>query len=219
MTPQFHDKADTVTALCERYTLLNYSQDIAVDVSEIDLDYKVHDSRLATNASSLGLRVGYLRLALSLQESPGRTGKLLSAFNNLCDQHRDLLTSIAEDGEKTQGSIAGLDEAVAAMNWYSRSMPGFLLGDRAQRIGAEAAAEKLKRTRQKQQGVEQKDIAEAKQLEQLARQAIGQSDQLALVYWRDELGEHSYYVDSLPFEVREGRPVEVTSNPSDLQST
>lgn len=192
---------ERVTALCERYKLLNGSQDIAFDASEVDLDFKVHDSRLAVIASSMGLRIGYLRLALSLQESPARTSRLVEAFVSLCDQHDNLLKAIKKEGKKTSALAKELDKAVESMSWYQGNMPGWLGGSRSERIESEQASEKLQRHRERQLQVERQEISAAKDLGKQARNTIGGSENLALVYWKDEFGEHSYYVEGLPYEV------------------
>ncbi len=192
---------ERVTALCERYKLLNGSQDIAVDASEVDLDFKVHDSRLAVIVSSMGLRVGYLRLALSLQESPARTARLVESFVALCDQHDNLLKTIKKEGKKTSALVKELDKAVEAMSWYQRNMPGWLLGSRSERLESEKASEKLQQLRDRQLEVERQEIPAAASLGEQARSAIRGSENLALVYWKDEFGEHSYYVEGLPYEV------------------
>ncbi len=192
---------ERVTALCERYKLLNGSQDISADASEADLDFKVHDSRLAVIASSMGLRIGYLRLALSLQESPARTAHLMGAFVALCDQHDDLLKTIKEEGEMTEAMVEKLDKVVEGMGWYQRNMPNWLLGSRSDRVESEKASGKLQQHRERQLEVENQEIPAATDLGMQARNAIKGSDDLALVYWKDEFGEHSYYVEGLPYEV------------------
>lgn len=192
---------ERVTALCERYKLLNGSQDISADASEADLDFKVHDSRLAVIASSMGLRIGYLRLALSLQESPARTGRLVENFVGLCDQHDNLLKEIKKEGKKTGALVKELDKAVQAMNWYQSNLPEWLGGRRAERVESEKASEKLQQFGERQLEVERQEGSAAESLGARARNAIKGSDDLALVYWKDEFGEHSYYVEGLPYEV------------------
>lgn len=192
---------ERVNALSERYKMLNGSQDIAVDASEVDLDFKLHDSRLAVIASSMGLRVGYLRLALSLQESPARTGRLVENFVGLCDQHDKLLKAIRREGRKTSALVKDLDGAVESMSWYQNNMPGWLLGRRSERIESENASEKLQQVRERQLEVERREVSAAENLGLRARNAISGSEDLALIYWKDELGEHSYYVEGLPYEV------------------
>lgn len=192
---------ERVTALCERYKLLNGSQDVAVDASEADLDFKVHDSRLAVIASSMGLRIGYLRLALSLQESPARTGRLVESFVALCDQHDNLLKAIKKEGKKTSALVKELDKAVESMSWYQSNVPSWLGGSRSERVESEQTSEKLQRHRERQLEVERQEVSAAKDLGKQARNAIGGSEDLALVYWKDEFGEHSYYVEGLPYEV------------------
>lgn len=193
---------ERVGALCERYKLLNGVHDISGDSSEVDLDFKIHDSRLAVIASSMSLRVGYLRLALSLQESPGRTGRLVDGFMALCDQHEELLRAIKTEGRKTQSLVTELDKAIASMSRYQRVMPNWLLGSRSERTSLEKKSENLVQARVKQEDLEQGEISAAENLAEQAKNLVVGSEHLALVYWKDEFGEHSYYVEELPYEIQ-----------------
>jgi hypothetical protein len=192
---------ERVTALCERYKLLHGSQGIAVHSSEADLDFKIHDSRLAVIASSMALRIGYLRLALSLQEFPARAGRLVEHFLASCDHHDSLLKAIKMEGEKTNTLVDELDSAVRAMSWYKSTMPRLLGGSRSKRVDSERASEKLRRHQERQREVDHQDVSVAEDLGTLARRAVGGSVGLALVYWKDAFGEHSYYVEDLPYEI------------------
>lgn len=197
---------ERVDALCERYKLLNGVQGISDEAAEVDLDFKVHDSRLAVIASSMALRVGYLRLALSLQESPTRITRLVEVFLALCDRHKHLLTEVRDEEEATREIVGELDTALEGMDWWQRNMPALIFGSRSERLETEKASVKLKKFNEQQAEVEQREVAAAEDLVMQARAAVSMSGELSLVYWRDEFGEHSYYVEKLP----EGLPAELT---------
>lgn len=196
---------ERVGALCERYKLLNGAQEVSGDASETDFDFKTHDSRLAVIASSMTLRVGYLRLALSLQDSPSRTARLVEVFGTLCDEHERLLEEVKKDGELAREILEELNTAIAGMDWWQRTMPKPLLGSRSERIEAQKASAMLRHFNTRQDEVEKLEIADAQTLSTQARSALAGSDELALIYWQDEFGEHSYYVEKLP----EGLPAEL----------
>lgn len=193
---------ERVSALCERYKLLRASQSISDTALRADLDFKVHDSRLATVASSLMLRVGYLRLALLLQESPAMTHRGVDEFLALCDQHDELLKVIKTDDDEAEKVASELKSAVAAMSWWQRNVPDWLLGSRTERVRREAATDTLHQFQEKHKALERQEVLAAEALGGQARRAVTESNELALVYWKDELGEHSFYVDALPYEIR-----------------
>lgn len=206
---------ERVGALCERYKLLNGAQGISDKTSEVDLGFKVQDSRLAVIASSMALRVGYLRLALSLQESPARTHRLMEVFTTLCDQHESLLEEVKKDGEAAREVVEELDTAIARMDWWQRTMPKPLLGSRSERIEAEKASAKVKQFTERQDDVVKQEIAAAAALGVQARSAVEGCGELALIYWQDEFGEHSYYVEELP----EGLPDELVGTVNELDDS
>ncbi len=206
---------ERVEALCERYKLLNSAQGISEKEQEENLRFKVHDSRLAVIASSMALRVGYLRLALSLQESPGRAARLLGLFGTLCDEHESLLEDVRKDAELAREIVEELTTAIEGMSWWKRTMPRPLLGSRSDRIEAENESAKLQQFNMQLDDVEKQEIAAAAALGVQARSAVEGSGELALIYWQDEFGEHSYYVEELP----EGLPDELVGTVNELDDS
>ncbi len=193
---------ERTSALLERYRLLNDLQNITQESSEVDLQFKLDDSRFAAVASSINLRAGYLRLALSIQDSPSRTKYLLEEFSSLCEEHNKLLKNMKVDSESTTNLIEELNDAVEAMNWFQRKFPRWLLGKRNAWKEMEHSIETLQSHRDGQLEIEQTVIAPAEDLGRQARNAAFQADDMTLIYWRDEFGEHSYYIEEIPFDIQ-----------------
>lgn len=148
------------------------------------------------------LRVGYLRLALLLHESTAKTRRGADEFLALCDQHDELLKAIKTDDHEAEKVVHELKLALNAMNWWQRNVPNCLLGSRADRVEREVATDTLHKFQEKHEALEQQEVSAAETLGVQARRAVIGSDELALVYWKDVLGEHSYYIDALPYEIR-----------------
>lgn len=189
---------ERVEALSERYRLLSGSQNVKAETTEDTLQFKTHDTRLAIIASGLKLRVGYLRLSLLLQESPTRMHLPIKHFSKLCDQHESLLRKIKEEENTTKTLIEDLNTHLDTMSAFQRRVT-----KRSEYKRSQEAREKLQRHRERQDEIAQQEFAAAEKLGQRAKSAIKIDDDIALIYWRDEFGEHSYYVEELPDYVKE----------------
>lgn len=78
-------------------------------------------------------------------------------------------------------------------------MPPWLFGKRNERKKIEKKATDLIKSLENQRDF-QKPLDSALELGETVKKSLLPESKMSLIYWRDELGEHSYYTDDLIIE-------------------
>lgn len=79
-------------------------------------------------------------------------------------------------------------------------MPPWLFGKRNERKKLEKKATDFKIKSLENQRDFQKPLDSALELGETVKKSLLPESKMSLIYWRDELGEHSYYTDDLLIE-------------------
>ena len=83
------------------------------------------------------------------------------------------------------------------MNWWQKNMPSWLLGKREKRKENENKANEFEKEALRHKDVFDEPIEFAMEFSE----SINPSEsKMSLIYWKDDLGEHSYYTDDLLIE-------------------
>jgi hypothetical protein len=84
-----------------------------------------------------------------------------------------------------------LGETIEAMNWWERNMPNWLWGNRDKSRTLQEQKDEFESHLEASGRSRNQEITRAREItDKLVRQV---NEPMHLVYWRDELGEHSYY--------------------------
>jgi len=90
-----------------------------------------------------------------------------------------------------------LRETIEEMNWWEKIMPEWLGGDRSTRSELEHQISEFEKHSERRQTGRNAEIAVAADIANRITDKVSESEQISLIYWRDEVGEHSYYTSDL----------------------
>jgi hypothetical protein len=165
------------------------------NISEEDLKYKGMDAYFAILTSIVDIRVSLLRIKMNMQEAPEYVENSTVLFKEKVRFYEKLWETIHKDYENIKEISSKMEEAVKSMNWWQRTVPTWLGGKRKERIENEKNIQKLSPANdlyKNENGL--RDIIEKSKQ---SVQYIGQTSKTNLLYWRDDIGEHSYFTDDL----------------------
>ena len=165
-----------------------------------DLKLKQTDAFLAIITSILDIRIDLLKMKLNIQNNPGYMESAAHAFVEKIDFYHDLWEGIQKNSAEIDAVANELKEVVSEMNWWQRNMPSWLFGKRKQRKEFENKSETFEKEALKHQIQFNNQVESAIELEDTVKKGLIPDNKMSLIYWRDELGEHSYYTDDLLIE-------------------
>jgi hypothetical protein len=164
-----------------------------IAVSEKDAPFKRGDAYFTILTSILDLRVSLLRIKLNMQEAPEYVENTLVDFKNKVRFYEALWDKIQRDYKDIIDISKQMKETVESMGWWQRNLPTWLGGKRGERRDHEKNIEKLVPDKKYYETVLESAIEQSK----VSIPNIEQKSMPNLLYWRDELGEHSYQTDDL----------------------
>ena len=188
---------DKVNPIFERYQFLYHSQEITPDAGIEDLNFKKNDAYLAVVLSILDLRIDLLRLKLTVQDSPGSMSLSSERLKRKVDHYEQLWKHIGENPEQVEVIAKQLEKTVEEMNFFQKH-----LTQRGKRKSADQQARMLSKHQIElyKDGNEHVELAQ-KFSSQIKGSQSGAFQQMDLIYWEDEFGEHCYYTDDLEMEL------------------
>ena len=139
-------------------------------------------------------------MKLNIQNNPGYMESAAQAFVEKIDFYHDLWEGIQKNSAEIDAVANDLKEAVSEMNWWQRNMPSWLFGKRKQRKEFENKSETFEKEALKHQIQFNNQVESAIELGDTVKKGLIPNNKMSLIYWRDELGEHSYYTDDLLIE-------------------
>ena len=191
---------DKINPIFERYNYLYKNQSINSDMSLKDLKLKQTDAFMAIITSILDIRIDLLKMKLNIQNNPGYMESAAHAFVEKIDFYHDLWEGIQKNSAEIDAVANELKEVVSEMNWWQRNMPSWLFGKRKQRKEFENKSETFEKEALKHQIQFNNQVESAIELGDTVKKGLIPDNKMSLIYWRDELGEHSYYTDDLLIE-------------------
>lgn len=191
---------DKINPIFERYNYLFKNQKIDSNMSPEDLHLKQTDAFMSIITSILDIRIDLLKMKINIQNNPGYMEFAAKNFVDKIDFYHDLWTGIQKNSSEIKEISTELKEAVSEMNWWQKNMPAWLLGKRKQRKEYEKKSEEFEKEALKHQIKFDTQIESAIELGKTIKNSILPESKMSLIYWRDDLGEHSYYTDDLLIE-------------------
>jgi len=188
---------DKINPIFERYNYLYKNQTINSSMSFTDLKLKQTDAFMAIITSILDIRIDLLKMKLNIQNNPGYMESAAKAFVEKIDFYHDLWSGIQNNSSEIDAVASELKEAVSEMNWWQKNMPSWLFGKREQRKEFEEKSNTFDKEALKHQLQFDNQIDSAMELGETIKKGLIPESKMSLIYWRDELGEHSYYTDDL----------------------
>lgn len=186
---------DKVNSYFERYRYLYEIQHIDRSLKVETLKFKNIDAYMATLLSILDLQIDMLRIKLTLQENPAFVRTLVNGLSEKIEKYQALWTSIESNPKNVEELTQSLSESILAMNGWQKHMPRWLGGKREVRKATESTKEALigSNTRSKTEYM----VETARAAKDFGKSVTNSAQQVALLYWQDENGEHSYYTNDL----------------------
>lgn len=191
---------DKINPLFERYNYLYTSQSIDSNMSFENLQLKQADAFMSIITSILDIRIDLLKMKINIQNNPGYMETAAKTFVEKIDFYHKLWESIQKNSSELEAVSRDLNAAVSAMNWWQKNMPPWLFGKRNERKKFEKKATDFKIKSLENQRDFQKPLDSALELGETVKKSLLSESKMSLIYWRDELGEHSYYTDDLIIE-------------------
>ena len=191
---------DKVNPLFERYNYLYKSQNLDERTTPEQLNIKETDAYMAIVISILDIRIDLLKMKLNIQNNPGFIKDAANNFAEKIDVYQNLWTLIQNKASDIDAIAKKLKETVDEMNWWQKKMPSWMFGNRTQRKRLEKKSEIFEKEALKHQIQFDNIIDDAMELGDAVKKEIFSDRKMSLVYWRDEMGEHSYYTDDLLIE-------------------
>ena len=191
---------DKVNPLFERYNYLYKSQNLDERTTPEQLNIKETDAYMAIVISILDIRIDLLKMKLNIQNNPGFIKDAANNFAEKIDVYQNLWTLIQNKASDIDAIAKKLKETVDEMNWWQKKMPSWMFGNRTQRKRLEKKSEIFEKEALKHQIQFDNIIDDAMELGDAVKKEVFSDRKISLVYWRDEMGEHSYYTDDLLIE-------------------
>jgi hypothetical protein len=187
---------DSVNPLFERYNYLFASQAINKNSTKDDFRFKKMDAYLSIMTSILDMRIGLLRLKVNIQEDTGYMYDAAIRFREKISFYDQLWTKIQSNSSEIQSISVEMDETIEAMNWWQKNMPSWLFGKRKERIKLETKSFEFSQESKNYKKLLDEKIVQAKELGGVVKNSFTKNS-MNLIYWKDEMGEHSYYTNDL----------------------
>lgn len=186
---------DKINPYFERYRYLYEAQRIDRTLNADSLKFKNLDAYMATLLSILDLQIDILRIKLTLQENPAFVKTLANVLVEKTDKYQALWTSIESNPRNVEDLGQSLKDSILAMNGWQKHMPRWLGGMREQRKATESTNSSLNALNKRCKTEHM--VETARSTIEFGKAINSSVQQVALLYWQDENGKHSYYTNDL----------------------
>lgn len=188
---------DKINPIFERYKYLYKNQSINIDTALHELKLQQTDAYMAIVTSILDIRIDLLKMKINIQNNPGYMEAAAKTFVDKIDDYKQLWATIQNGSSEINKVKDELKAAVSGMNWWKKNMPSWLLGKRGNRKENENKANELEKEALRHKAVFDEPIEFAMEFSESIKLS---ESKMSLIYWKDDLGEHSYYTDDLLIE-------------------
>jgi hypothetical protein len=188
---------DKVNPIFERYKFLYQTQFIDQSATIEELKFKQNDAYFAIILSILDLRIDLLQLKLAIQENAGYMKYSADRLVSKVDHYRQLWHEIGMNPRLVETVATELKEIIDGMNQWEKTIPTCFGGKRSKRVEAEKKIPHLKKHAESSTKAFKEELVLATQYGKELRKDLAVPQHMNLIYWRDQLGEHSYYTSDL----------------------
>lgn len=188
---------DKINPIFERYKYLYKNQSINTDTALRELKLQQTDAYMVVVTSILDIRIDLLKMKINIQNNPGYMETAAKTFVDKIGYYKQLWTTIQNDSSEINKVKEELKAAVSGMNWWQKNMPSWLLGKREKRKENENKVNELEKEASRHKVVVDEPIEFAMEFSESIKPS---ESKMSLIYWKDDLGEHSYYTDDLLIE-------------------
>jgi len=176
----------------ERYKILYEFEKIDKNISR--LKQKHWDSLFLIASSILDIKIDLFKIKLALQDSPEQLKFLENNFLEKCQNYKKLWTKIKEDPKLAQMLSEDLSDTIDNMNFWERNIPSFLGGKRNKKKEMEVASKHLKQHSKEIKASVDSMVGIG---ENFLENVGSLKSNISLIYWKDQLGEHSIYLNDI----------------------
>lgn len=189
-----------VNPIFERYNFLYGNENITKNLSFEDLNFKENDAYMALVASILDIRIDLLKIKLNIQNNPGFIKYAAEDFIKKIDFYKELWANIQNVPLQLTEVTSELMEINSKMNWWQETMPEWLFEKRNLRKENEKKTASFLKVSNEHKNQFDETVENANKASEEIKKSLLEAKKTSLIYWKDELGEHSYYTDDLLVE-------------------
>ncbi|MHA7987818.1 hypothetical protein ACX9R5_18650 [Rathayibacter sp. CAU 1779] len=182
-------------ALASRFRQLVQSRDMvaAADLEEVQqANYDAHSAMLS---SFIELRIAYLRVCVDMQENPKSVTASLGHLKATIDDGIEYWQRLQNRSDALKVRIHEIEEKLAEMKWAERNLPGGEAATLEKKLAKYRASYTATMESEKEITVHFQSLIESARTTRAELDAPASGNGGAsptLVYWKDELGEHSF---------------------------
>jgi hypothetical protein len=182
-------------ALASRFRQLVQSRDMvaAADLDEVQqANYDAHSAMLS---SFIELRIAYLRVCVDMQENPKSVTASLDHLKATIDDGIEYWQRLQNRSDALKDRIHEIEDKLTDMKWAERNLPGGEAATSEKKLAKYRAAYTVTMESEKEITVQFQSLIESARTTRAELDAAASGDGGAsptLVYWKDELGEHSF---------------------------
>lgn len=183
----------SINPIFERYHYLLEGQEIKKDISSDDIACRNFDAFMAINTSILDLKLDVLRLKLTYQENPAFIQKSTDNLLEKVGRYQELWQRVNGSLKEVEYLHEEVSRAIEDLSWWQRN-----ISSRGKHTDLKIKKKNLQVGKREKDQTE-KVIGGANSIADRIENAISndRNDNLSIVYWRDEHGEHCYYTGEL----------------------
>ncbi|WP_282859944.1 hypothetical protein [Pseudoclavibacter helvolus] len=187
-----------VRALTARFTQLVHARESSEGADLAEIQRGNYDAHSAMLASFVELRIAYLRVGIDVQENPRSVQGSMEHLKEALDDSIQFWQYLQGRSRLLKERMAEVERKLQEMNWRDRNLPG------SAGAGLEKELEKLKAAYTATMESERDIMSDFHTLIESAHvtrsalespNSFGAGAASTLVYWRDEMGEHSFVTD------------------------
>jgi len=185
-------------ALASRFRQLVQSRDMvtAADLDEVQqANYDAHSAMLS---SFVELRITYLRVCVDMQENPKSVSASMERLKGTIDDGIEYWQRLQNRSDVLKDRIEEIEGKRTGLNWAGRSLPGSEGATSEKKLAKYRAA--YTATIEHEKAITSQfqsliDSARATRAELDAPASATNAASPTLVYWKDEMGEHSFVTE------------------------
>lgn len=182
-------------ALASRFRQLVQSRDMVVAADLEEVQQANYDAHSAMLSSFIELRIAYLRVCVDMQENPKSVKASTERLKATIDDGIEYWQRLQNRSDALKDCIHEIEEKLAEMKWAERNLPGGEAATSEKKLAKYRAAYTATMESEKEITVEFQSLIESARTTRAEMEATASGTGGAsptLVYWKDELGEHSF---------------------------
>lgn len=184
-----------VRALAARFRQLVEARN-TTNIDDLDeIKQANYDAHSATLASFVALRVSYLRVCVDMQENPKSVNSSMEHLKLEIDDGIVFWQQLQDRSRTLKDEIRQLEEKLQDMNWVARKFPGLGGSTLEKELAKHNAAYMSTMESEREIMSEFHSLIESARATRRSLEVSVPTSEMSsptLVYWKDEIGEHSF---------------------------